>query len=386
MKKSTLDTVCLGFDWIQLCAIGEMPLIDDCGTQLSDDIYLTRRAYGRGVFQNIADVVYFGQQVAEICYNPRAEFLHPLTCSVKLHNTVCYETGISQLIKDILKACRLEFNNWTRIDFCLDGYNLLKPLKKAALTSMTKLMDEHKAIAEIKLVGKSDITTYISNNGHVKGIYVGKRSSDKSLIGYDKTAELKLSRKQYIIDWWQRNGLNTENVERLEIRCKGSELKRYDLFNQDKQRDPVGVIDRLMKVPELFETFFYSISRKLYEFVDVNAKRTDTAERLYCIRERLVNASKKLLQKVTRLAASELGRMKQAAKTAYFQFLATGKKFYKLYAEDTARQVDHNKWFQEKLIDWRKEFRIRDGNNRFQFITRLHLYEINEQLNLVHKV
>ena len=78
--------------------------------------------------------------------------------------------------------------------------------------------------------------------------------------------------------------------------------------------------------------------------------------------------------------------MKQAAKTAYFQFLATGKKFYKLYAEDTARQVDHNKWFQEKLIDWRKEFRIRDGNNRFQFITRLHLYEINEQLNLVHKV
>lgn len=366
MKK---NRIAIGFDWIQLTAMGEMPYFDD-GLKVNEDIYLYPKDYRTRFYNSISDIYYKGQAVAEIEYHPHSKVLHPLSCMIKLKNEVCYETGISKVITDILDALNLEFNNWTRIDFCMDGHGLLEPLRKAMISALT---GQESLASEIRLVGKSDITTRVTHNGKIKGVYVGARTSDKSLCGYNKSLEIKLSKKMYIKDWWIKNGISEKDgdIERLEFRVKGSELKRYKFFDKRKETDPIGVLDRLMKAPEMFESLLHSLSKKLYEFIDINEARSDEAPRLFPITDFLVNASKKMLNKASRLANSELSRMKQAAKTLYWIGKATGRKFYNKLSKDVARMVDHSKWQEDSIMKWVKEYHKRDGDRRFEFLSHL---------------
>jgi len=375
MQDTKKVDYCLGFDWIQFNSKGLIPLIKET-YQVNENLFINPLGRGTRQYQNIAKIIYYGEEIGEMEWQPHSSILDNDNVMIKLANTLCYQSGIGTTIRTLLSDLELKFSNWTRIDFALDGHKLLKPLVKVA---------ENK---QLRLVGKSDITYRRSSSGIVKSIHIGSRCSHKMLCGYHKSAELNHSGKEYIRDWWKFNGLeNLNDVERVEIRCKSAELKRFDIFNAEKQDDPVGVLDRLQENPQMFETLFKTLAVKLYEFVDKKAGRTSRAKRRYTLK--LKNVGTKLMQKACRLAASELNRMKQAAKTLYWVFLSSGKDFYFNLSKDVAMMVEHRKWWAERMDNWKTEYRVRNGKKRFQFLSVLakqpegllfnpRLYDVNE--------
>ncbi len=361
----------LSFDWIQFTTLGLLPLYSET-TRINESLYINPLGHGNKQFREIHELIYMGQKVAVIQSHPRSDkVLNPNLNVIKMANDVCYETGISELIKILMRALHQQFNNWTRLDIALDGHNLLDPLVNAAMEK------------EVRTVSRADISFRRSGckKGYIKALQIGSKVSDKSLVGYNKTHEMKKSQKHYIREFWERNKLDTtKDVERLEIRMKSQELKRYKIFDPQRESDPISVIDRLINNPGMFETLFLSASKRLYEFVDLEAKHTDKAERKYPLQ--LFNVGTKLMKKASRLARSELARMKQTSKTLYFIGRATGLKFYEQLSKDVANMIDHSKWRVEKKKHWARDYRIREGDKRFDFLSFLTDNPHFEQLRL----
>jgi len=343
----------LSFDWIQFNCLGKFPQVEEI-TQINDSIVIKPLASGNKYYQRQSEIYYLGQLFAHVQHVPRASFRDPLSVVIKLDNVLCYEAGISDLCNKICGDLGLKFHNWTRIDFALDGHNLLQPLVNAC---------EGRSI---RLVGKSETMVFRNGSGKVKGAYVGKKTSSKSLTAYNKTEELKRSKKAYIREFWEYNGLDqSKDIERLEIRTKGLELRRYPMFTA-QQENPLSVLDKLRNDVGLFERLFLSLSKKLYEFISKNAKRSNEAKRKCVLK--LKNVGSKVLRALARPISSEISRMKQAAKTLFWCSLSTGKAFYDELSKDLAKMVDAQVWAEDSRKHWRAEYDLKNTGGRMKYL------------------
>ena len=79
----------------------------------------------------------------------------------------------------------------------------------------------------------------------ITGISIGSKKYQKTAEIYNKTAEIKVSGKEYITEFWKKNGLDTKcNVGRFEIKLGTRHLKKYRInsFNDFCDAGYIGKI------------------------------------------------------------------------------------------------------------------------------------------------
>ncbi len=109
---------------------------------------------------------------------------------------------------------------YKRIHIAIDGYNLQE------IQKTLKANPNYFRKQKIKHYNRiSDDRT-----DQDKSTHIGSQYSDKYISIYDKQSELKESGKQYIFDFWKRNGLvveNGKNIDRLELRLSRKAVQPF---------------------------------------------------------------------------------------------------------------------------------------------------------------
>ncbi len=142
--------------------------------------------------------------------------------SIKITNSQLYSGNWVSRIQYVIDVLGIVFSRLTRIDIALDGNDIYKKMGLFRRYLRTK-------------------TIVISNKGlSVEGVHfikegtkwnsytIGSRKYQKMAKIYVKTEELKASYKKYIKQFWELNGLDTNDViGRFELQLGTRHLKKY---------------------------------------------------------------------------------------------------------------------------------------------------------------
>jgi len=277
----------------------------------------------------------------------------------KVKNNPLYEVGWVKRVERIQAACKWKMNNVTRLDIALDGKGFM---------DMGQLNKE----GHTRKLGKAKMNATWDAAGKVTHWRVGKSVSDKHVTCYYKEKELNKSNKYYIKKVWENSELEgigeEKGIERMELRLKGEELKKYDDFDW-RNLDNFEFLASLMKsvfvrfiafVPEGEEEDKNISRRKHIEFVDWDS------------------LGAVMLDKNESIAGSPVWAAKITIKRMIWAHQATNQDYFMTIAHDFVKSHAIEDWFIKGLDDWlNKETDIKK-----KFISSLTQYTPNEQLLL----
>lgn len=356
------QTICL--DALQFSLKGYVYKGEDWGDmKINDNIFIKNMFRSVNGFQNMAQIIVYGEPFAEIQFNPRGEgnIMDEDLIIFKFKNNVLYSGGFMDEFKTICREMSWQFSHIGKIDIAVDtkenGY--LKKLQ-GIITG------------KYHSVGKAQPKTIHWNKGKkfmdkpFNYLRIGESKSGKFVRCYYKREELKKSQKEYIEDFWRLNGIHLEpgeEMERVELSMKKKELYRYwqpNSFNDLKE----------LQNPEFLAQLFESGRKGFFEFVKMSEYlkkgRVDRCKKV--LKLQLINFSGKLLTKAAAAMANEVARFKQAAKTLSFIAKQTGKQLYHQIAEEMATNVNMFRWFYNKQEEWEYQFDLFTRKKKFQYV------------------
>ncbi len=362
----------INLDWFEVMASGAF--ID--GGQAEEKyefdngrIVLAMKGHGTKIFKYSYEIFFKGKLFGKCHCHPRAaEILKPDYIQFQVSNNVLYEAGGFTDIKYFFKALHWKVLNITRFDIALDGVKVID------------LVDQF-VMGKIEKLGKAKVRPYFTGKREMEGFDIGSRASNKWITGYMKCEELEKTGKTYIKEFWERTGLDiTGKVERLELKVRSEEVKKISGFNWED-------LDNF----EYLATIFRTCMKNFFEFVylggDTNVTRKQKIE---FINWDFLGAS--LLDRLSTRETTEIYRMKQAAKTNFWCYLASGRNYYADIAQEQAMNVNCLDWYANSLEKWKTEYYKRCGHNQdglisFQYYLHFETYEDNTQLELfeIHK-
>lgn len=177
-----------------------------------------------------------GEEIGTILTHPRAKILDRNLSQMRIDNHVLYQKGAIDQMLYVADTIAVTMNNLTRLDIAIDGVNFISDYSNVIQ-------------GKYKKIGRAKMATEHQPNGDVEGFYIGRRSSEKFLRGYNKTKELvqASNSKDYIKQFWERNNLDMTrgDIERLEIVMKAKAIKRikdFDLNQLDKPSYLAGIM------------------------------------------------------------------------------------------------------------------------------------------------
>lgn len=360
----------INLDWLEFMLSGILVEFDaplDRYEYDNGNIILAKKAMGTKIFKYSYEVYSGGKLFGQVHLCPRnPEILKSDCIQFKLENNVLYEVGVLQECKYILNKLHWAVLNVTRVDIALDGVEVLS------------LMDRF-VKGEIEKLGKAKVKPYFTGKRIIEGFDVGSRSSNKWITGYNKTKELEISNKVYIQEFWERSGLDCSgDVQRLELKLRNEELKKIIAFDWRE-------LDNF----EYLASIFRSTMKNFFEFVEVGTDSNVTRrKKIQFVEWDFLGA--KLLDRMSTQQTTEVYRMKQAAKTNFWCYLASKFEPYKQLAWEQAKNINALDWYAMKQQQWIDEFNKRSGMNRdglisFQYLLNFELYEQNQQLKLFDK-
>jgi len=183
-------------------------------------------ANGTKLYKVGYDVIFNNQCIGLLLLCPRQSFRDQVECSLKIHNHILYQGNWTLILDAVMDDMGILINNITSLDIACDSdYSFIQDYQK-----LNK--------GEYVNVGRSTHSNIQTSKNVMTGFYIGKRSSDKHINGYLKSKELEKSLKTYIKDYWVKNGLKSDNVERLELRLKSKGVKSLgDAFDISRLED-----------------------------------------------------------------------------------------------------------------------------------------------------
>lgn len=220
IKKSA--KYCISVDWFECTTTGKfLPTDVENPPETLDflGIILKLDGYGTKHYQHKYNIYLPGEKdpFALILTAPRnTKILAPDFSQIKIENHQLYRMGWNVKLTAVFDALGLQLNNITRLDIAIDGKGFLSPIERFER-------------GEIESIGKVQTCDFKTAQRDRTGYNWGKRSSEKQITIYDKSAELKRTNKSYIFDTWMVNDLNggqLDQIERLELKLKGKALKR----------------------------------------------------------------------------------------------------------------------------------------------------------------
>jgi len=333
-------------------------------------IVLAKKMLGTKIFKYSYEMYFAGKLFGKVHCCPRSpEVLKPDLIQFQIENNVLYEVGALNDVKYVLKKMCWEVVNITRVDIALDGVKVLQ------------MIDSFRKDQIIKL-GKAKVHSYTTGKNILEGFDVGSRSSNKWITGYNKSEELEVSNKGYIKKYWENCGLDTsEDIERLELKLRNEEIKKISDFDWKE-------LDNF----EYLASLFRSCMKNFFEFVALEESKLHTnttrMKRIEFIDWDAIGA--KLLPRMSTQQVNEVYRVKQAVKTNYWYYLASGQKYYADIAQEMAMNINAIEWYAGKLKRFQEEFEKRSGHNKdglikFQYMLHFTQYDANLQLKLFEK-
>lgn len=180
------------------------------------------------IFEEINEVFYNDIKIGTLASKPLSSILDNRLCLFKFENHILYEPLLKFYFNEIINLEGFKFNNFTRIDLCIDFQqfqNNLSPsnfIKNFILNKYIKC-----GTSEFKMYSKQQNQAVNKNDFMIikqEPTYIrfGSNTSNVSAYLYNKTLEInQASRKNYIIDLHKRSNFdNTKDVWRLEFSLK----------------------------------------------------------------------------------------------------------------------------------------------------------------------
>ena len=213
-----------------------------------------------------ANVYYYDSKVGVLCFDGIQDH-NKGTMTYKIENTCLYDRfyreGFFKVLTDeFFKEIETKVLNVSRLDIAIDGLNLNK-----------FFTDFQFGRYEKKKVNNVTSSRWCRDSRLFNGFTIGKRSGNRFIRYYDKTAELdyQQGKKEYIRNYFQNNGFDLSRpVYRFELQCNSPFIKSLDGFNWKELEDPASLL-------KIFETGL----KHFFEFVpsshtDSNKARRDT--------------------------------------------------------------------------------------------------------------
>jgi hypothetical protein len=143
--------------------------------------------------------------------------------SIKIANALLYTIYYHHTINRLLNEFGLTFVRFARLDIALDGTDILNQVDMLNKWAKSYTVQSNNDAISI-------LPTAFNKKEHRwLGWSVGKGKSGISARLYDKAKEIAQTKKEYITDFWRKNGIHTTDVGRFEIQLNYKKLKRYQL-------------------------------------------------------------------------------------------------------------------------------------------------------------
>lgn len=218
-------------DWVEfICTWEENPIALEYMNHSNGDIIVERISVHKNPnFRYLHRIIRKGVEVCDI-FSTANNGTHAYNeVSIKVSNSLLYTASWVDDIRYIVNYFKLSFKRMARWDIALDGQDLLRldDLFNKYTRSHT-IQCSNKAIKVLPMDFNKDDLKW-------SGWNIGKKKSGISARYYDKTEEIKASGKDYVVGFWNINGIATEKVGRFEVQLNGSRLKKYriDLSNME---------------------------------------------------------------------------------------------------------------------------------------------------------
>lgn len=204
----------------------------------------------------------------------------PNLCQFKIDNEYLYSFNSIANVIDILQDdLDLSYICLSRVDICGDfqgerllsqGFSIDEFNNKVAAGRIlrTKLFKR----AKTRLVYTKEETVYqdikerpqaIMKNGRIETIYFGKSNIRARL--YNKTDELKVSQKSYILTFWKNNGFDLDcETWRMELELSGLSSKLRNLHFKGNQ---LKAYYKWLDDPVFFTDLYFDVIRRNYSFI-----------------------------------------------------------------------------------------------------------------------
>lgn len=250
-------------DWLQVYCYSCGPI------ESGGSITIKSKDYGTKIFSRAAEVYYSDDEkpllLGNITWAPRSSAINFRSVCLKLHNSILYSSRWYELLMLAINELHLEYRGITRLDLAYDCNKLKNGLLPLSL------INNYLAKKILKIGNNSPVVSYKSlgyiiglsldkatkqqavslKESVINAVTFGQKTSGIQVQIYDKSLELKTHFKSWIVEEWERVGLDKSKVWRFEMRIQGKgkdllqmetgeifQLGLNDIVNQDK-------IDRL---------------------------------------------------------------------------------------------------------------------------------------------
>lgn len=225
----TMYTICS--DWVEFICLWEgNTIVQQFLNHTNGDIIVERiSVHNNPNFKYLHRLYLHEVEVCDIFSTPNNSTHAFNEVALKVSNALLYTTSWVDDIRYVVRYFNLEFKRMARWDIALDGEDLLR-LDEIfhKYTHSHTVQCNNKAIKILPMeFNKVDLRW--------SGWNVGKRKTGIAGRYYDKTTEIIASRKNYVEDYWFKNGIATERVGRFEVQLNYPRLRKYriDMSNMD---------------------------------------------------------------------------------------------------------------------------------------------------------
>lgn len=382
-QKYTITT-----DWFSAILSSEMNLVayDSPFEEYiydSGQIVFRKMRYSAPMFNYAYEIIYKGKLFGKVHVSPKKNgVLKENNMQFELENNVQYEIGWLDDVKYFFDTMRWQVRNTSRVDIALDGQGFFKIWNMYQEKKICRMGG-----AQSQVFGKCSGGIEI-----ISGFDIGARSSDKWITVYNKTNELKTSNKDYIFNFWERSGLDTKNVERMELKLRNDALKE---INFDWKR-----MDDFEYLASIFRTFvdggFVDLvdestgeiirkkKRGILQFVESNDdKNISRKKKIDFINWDYIGA--KRLERFSTIKPNEVWRMKITAKNLCLLAESLKDKFperskhFLMEAHEIARNINCLQWLIDRYDNWIREFSMM----RLDYLPGYTIGKINDSMRII---
>lgn len=255
--------------------------------QYTDQLVLVYNGSGNKNFKYSWNVIYKGISIATLLSHTRSvKFIKKGVVKVDYRNHLFYTDQLWIVYDLLVKTLNLRFKNVSRLDIAFDGLNYLYDFFNAYVKQDTK-----NKIVELK--GRTRINSKVLDRDTMKhqNFNIGAPNSAKSITIYNKSLDIVKTRKEYIQQYWLKNGIlknlipiddlynglkqskskaekiyleGYENIFRFEIRLKSDALNEIKGFNVAMLRDVNSLVSIVkLHVRSFFDAVYLTDNNKV---------------------------------------------------------------------------------------------------------------------------
>ena len=255
---------------------------DQWAFDLTEKYHVQFDGYGTSTYEQSFKVYCESNLIGALFTNPKIKSGHFQNTSVgfKVANNLLYSENWLDIVLDFVKEIKFEFSNITRLDIAMDGANHVMKF----FTQFTAFRLIEKENHYILKAGKAQMMPKALDSAisYFDGFQIGSRKSERHLIIYNKTKELKNSQKDYIKDFWLKSGIDKKELDymiRVEVVIRGKLLTDYNLENMNLLLNKNHLVSLFQKNTVSYLDFRYlndkdNISRcsphALIDYKDIN--------------------------------------------------------------------------------------------------------------------